>query len=65
MRWALGSSLRFWRLVVALVILLVNLAWLFAGAALTRAFRAPGPNRIINVTFAILLIASVAVALRF
>jgi threonine/homoserine/homoserine lactone efflux protein len=51
--------------VLAAVITLVNLAWLFAGAALTRTFRAPGPNRIINVTFAILLIASVAVALRF
>jgi threonine/homoserine/homoserine lactone efflux protein len=51
--------------VTAAVIILVNLAWLFAGAALTRTFRAPGPNRIINVTFAILLIASVAVALRF
>ena len=51
--------------VVAIVITSVNLAWLFAGAALTRMFREPGPNRIINVTFAILLIASVAVALRF
>jgi threonine/homoserine/homoserine lactone efflux protein len=51
--------------VLAAVITLVNLAWLFAGAALTRAFLAPGPNRIINVAFAILLIASVAVALRF
>jgi threonine/homoserine/homoserine lactone efflux protein len=51
--------------VLAVIITSVNLAWLFAGAALTRAFRAPGPNRIINVTFAILLIASVAVALRF
>jgi threonine/homoserine/homoserine lactone efflux protein len=51
--------------VVAIIITSVNLAWLFAGAALTRRFREPGPNRIINVTFAILLIASVAVALRF
>jgi threonine/homoserine/homoserine lactone efflux protein len=51
--------------VIAAVITSVNLAWLFAGAALTRAFRAPGLNRIINVTFAVLLIASVAVALRF
>jgi threonine/homoserine/homoserine lactone efflux protein len=51
--------------VLAVIITSVNLAWLFAGAALTRAFRSPGPNRIINVTFAILLIASVAVALRF
>lgn len=50
--------------VVAIVITSVNLAWLFAGAALTRMFREPGPNRIINVTFAILLIASLAVALR-
>ena len=51
--------------VVAVVITSVNLAWLFAGAALTRAFRAPRLNRTINVTFAILLIVSVAVALRF
>jgi threonine/homoserine/homoserine lactone efflux protein len=51
--------------VLAIVIASVNLAWLFVGAGLTRAFRAPGPNRIINVMFAILLIASVAVALRF
>jgi threonine/homoserine/homoserine lactone efflux protein len=51
--------------VVAIVITSVNLVWLFAGAALTRMFREPGPNRIINVIFAILLIASVAVVLRF
>ena len=51
--------------VVAVVITSVNLAWLFAGAALTRAFRAPRLNRTINVTFAILMIVSVAVALRF
>jgi len=51
--------------VLAIVITSVNLVWLFAGAGLTRAFRAPGPTRIVNVTFAILLIASVAVALRF
>lgn len=51
--------------VVAVVIILVNLAWLFAGAALTRAFREPRPNRIINVTFAVLLIVSVGLALRF
>ena len=31
--------------VIAAIIILVNLAWLFAGAALTRSFRAPGPNR--------------------
>jgi threonine/homoserine/homoserine lactone efflux protein len=62
-RLMLDAAVKF--AVLAVIITSVNLAWLFAGAALTRAFRAPGLNRIINVTFAILLIASVAVALRF
>jgi len=35
------------------------------GAALTRYFRDPRSNRIINVTFAVLLIASVGAALLF
>jgi threonine/homoserine/homoserine lactone efflux protein len=39
------------------------LAWLIAGAALTRFFRDPRTSRAINVTFAVLLIASVALAL--
>jgi threonine/homoserine/homoserine lactone efflux protein len=43
----------------------VNLAWLFAGAALTRFFREPRTNRAINVTFAVLLVASVAFALQY
>jgi threonine/homoserine/homoserine lactone efflux protein len=43
----------------------VNLAWLTAGAALTRYFREPRTNRIINVSFAILLVASVALVLLF
>lgn len=43
----------------------INAAWLFAGAALTRFFREPRTNRIVNVTFAILLLGSVAFALRF
>lgn len=43
----------------------VNMAWLLAGAALTRFFRAPRSNRAINVAFAVLLIASVAFALLF
>ncbi len=43
----------------------VNTAWLFAGAALTRFFREPRANRAINVTFAVLLVASVAFALLF
>lgn len=43
----------------------VNLAWLFGGVALTRYFREPRTNRAINVTFAVLLVASVAFALQF
>lgn len=47
------------------IILCVNLAWLFGGSALTRFFREPRTNRIINVTFAVLLVVSVAFALLF
>ncbi len=43
----------------------VDTAWLFAGAALTRYFRDPGINRIINVVFATLLVVSVAATLLF
>ncbi|MGE0116749.1 MAG: LysE family translocator [Dongiaceae bacterium] len=43
----------------------VNMAWLLAGTALTRLFRAPRSNRAINLLFAVLLVASVAVALLF
>jgi threonine/homoserine/homoserine lactone efflux protein len=50
-------------IVLAAVIALANIAWLIAGAALTRVFRDPRTNRIVNVTFAVLLIASVAAAL--
>jgi threonine/homoserine/homoserine lactone efflux protein len=50
-------------LVLLAVIVAVNAAWLFSGAALTRFFRDPRTNRAINVGFAILLIASVAFAL--
>jgi threonine/homoserine/homoserine lactone efflux protein len=52
-------------IVLAAIIATVNLAWLTAGAWLTRFFREPRTNRIINVIFAILLIASIAVALLF
>jgi threonine/homoserine/homoserine lactone efflux protein len=45
------------------IITAVNLAWLFAGAALTRFFHDPRTNRAINVAFAILLVASVVAAL--
>ncbi len=41
----------------------VNLAWLLTGAALTRLFREPRANRAINLLFAALLLASIALAL--
>jgi threonine/homoserine/homoserine lactone efflux protein len=46
------------------VIVLVNVLWLLGGAMLTRFFRDPRSNRIINIAFAVLLLASVAVAVR-
>ena len=52
-------------IVLAVIITAVNLAWLIAGAALTRFLHEPRTNRIINVAFAVLLIASVAFALLF
>ena len=51
--------------VLVLIITAVNVAWLLAGAALTRFFRQPRTNRAINVAFAVLLVASVALALVF
>jgi len=51
--------------VLAAVIASVNLAWLLAGAAMTRLFREPRANRVINVSFAVLLLASLAAALAF
>jgi threonine/homoserine/homoserine lactone efflux protein len=41
----------------------VDLAWLVAGSALTRCFREPSLNRAVNVAFAVLLAASVGLAL--
>ena len=49
--------------VLLAIIVTVDIAWLLAGAAMTRFFRDPRTNRIINVSFAVLLIASVAAAL--
>jgi threonine/homoserine/homoserine lactone efflux protein len=49
--------------VLLVVIAASSVAWLLAGAALTRFFREPRSNRIINVIFAVLLLASVAAAL--
>ena len=43
----------------------VDLAWLYAGAALTRHFRDPWRNRAINIGFAVLLLASLTATLLF
>ena len=51
--------------VLTAMVAAVNAAWLFAGAALTRFFRDPRTSRLINVTFAVLLVASVGAALLF
>lgn len=50
-------------LVLTAIIVAVNLAWLWAGAALTRVFQDPRANRAVNMAFAALLLASVAIAL--
>jgi threonine/homoserine/homoserine lactone efflux protein len=50
--------------VLTAVIVFVNVLWLLSGALLTRFFRDPRSNRIINIAFAVLLLASVAIAVR-
>jgi threonine/homoserine/homoserine lactone efflux protein len=45
------------------IIAIVNIAWLWSGSLLTRFFREPRANRAVNLAFAALLIASVAIAL--
>jgi len=52
-------------IILLAIMTVVDMTWLFVGAALTRLFREPRANRAINVTFAVLLVASVAVALLF
>ena len=49
--------------VLALIIAAVNIAWLCMGAVLTSLFKDPRSNRIINLIFAVLLVASVGAAL--
>ena len=54
------------KIIILLTILsITNMAWLFVGTALTRFAREPGINRAINMTFAVLLVASVVFALLF
>ena len=51
--------------VLTAIMVAVNVAWLHAGRALTRFFRDPRSSRIVNVVFAMLLLASLALAVRF
>jgi len=51
--------------VLTVLITVVNIAWLMAGALLTRFFREPRSNRLINVVFALLLLASVPLAIAW
>lgn len=48
--------------VLTAIIVAVNFVWLGGGALLTRHFRDPRTSRMLNVSFAILLVASVAAA---
>lgn len=50
---------------IAATVIPVNIAWSLLGVTLTRRLRDPRAARIINIAFAILLIASVALTLRF
>ena len=58
----LGADIAAKMAVLTVIIAAVNVAWLLAGAGLTRFFRDPRSNRLINVAFAVLLVASVVLA---
>jgi threonine/homoserine/homoserine lactone efflux protein len=62
-RFELDAAAKF--VVLVAITAAVNVAWLFAGAALTRFLREPHTNRAANLTFAVLLVASVAFAMLF
>jgi threonine/homoserine/homoserine lactone efflux protein len=49
--------------VLLIIITAVNISWLTAGSALTRFLQDPRTSRIINIVFAVLLLASVAFVL--
>lgn len=48
---------------LAIVIIVVNSAWLLFGSALSSLLRDPGTGRIANIVFAVMLVGSVALAL--
>lgn len=50
-------------IILVVVMIILDCIWLLVGSALTRAFRQPIMGRAINIAFAILLIASVGLAL--
>lgn len=51
--------------ILVVVMIAVDAAWLLIGAGLTRAFSDRRLNRVINIGFAILLVASVGLAFAF
>ena len=57
------ADLAFKSAVVVGIMVAVNTGWLLLGAALTRLFRDPARSRVLNIAFAVLLIASVALAM--
>ena len=49
-------------IILIAIMLLVDVAWLMLGKALTRAFREPKLGRVLNIAIAILLVGSVLLA---
>ena len=49
--------------ILSVMVIPVNIAWLSAGSALRHLFHHPRTSRLINIAFAVLLVASVAIAL--
>ena len=49
--------------ILVAIMTVVDAIWLLVGAALTRAFRRPALSRAINIAFAMLLLASVGLAI--
>jgi len=46
--------------ILSVLALAINLAWMSTGAALARAMQNPRTSRMLNISFAVLLLASVA-----
>lgn len=63
LRGTLGLDVAAKMAMLLVIISATSIAWLLAGTALTRFFRDRRSNRVINVIFAVLLLASVIAAL--